>query len=352
MNTGRAPGWVLILGGGAGQRPFIKAVKNLGYQVCVIDRNPNAPGMGIADEQWELSTYDFDLIRKKIISHAVSLGRFVAVIARVSGPALETAAKLNHFLQIPGATIDLVKMCNRKSETRTFCKKNCIPVPDGDSYEKHDVIRNFTLKRGPWVVRPDYTITGKRSIALCSSKFQLEKAVKNATLSSRNSRADVALFKEGKDITTLFVIERGEPHFLVAWQEKNCFRDDNSSAFSLQARALKAPFYLDDSLAKEVNEYARSFATRFPDVVHLVAISWRLQNNKQLFLIEIHVDLTGDRILDELLPGAFGREIITPVANWLVEKTPEALDSLVNLFNERSMEKIIEFPSPDNEADN
>ena len=339
----RVSNWVLILGGGAGQVPFIKAVKILGYQACVIDRNLKAPGRLIADEYWGLSTYDYEAIKKKITEHASQLINIVAIIARVSGPALETAAKLSDLLKVSGLNFELVRMCNSKSGTRDFCKENHIPVPSGTVYGKDDVPSDFDIKLGSCVVRPDYTLIGKQSISLCTSQPQLDNAIKSAALASANSKADVAFYKEGRDITTLFAIDGGKSHFLVAWEEINHFNTDGFSPGVLQPNALEAPVNIDKSLTMKVEEFANIIAKKYFKVVHLVAISWRLQSDNSLFLIEIHLDLTGDRILDELLPGAFGCDVIKPITKWLIEKTPESLDCLVGFFKEKGMRKAIEI---------
>ena len=326
-------GWVLILGGGFNQVPFITASKSLGYKVCVVDRDPHALGLRVADAHWQYSTYDYPTIRNKLRCQTRQLETFVAVIARVSGPALETAAKLSSSLKLPGINTELAKLCNSKSETRAFCRKNRIPAPRGSVCANNYYLGRIQVDKGPWVVRPDQTMIGKKAVTLCTSTEQLSTAVNEAMLCSANSKVDVSEYKEGRDITTLMLIEGGRSHFLVGWEEINEFSSDKFSKCSLRACGLEGPVSLSTSLIKKIEFFSGIISRKYFEVSHLIAISWRVQADERLFLIEIHLDLTGDGILDDLLPSAFRCDLITPITDWLIKKTPQSLQVLTRIFN-------------------
>lgn len=51
---------LLIIGASILQLPAIKKAKEMGYYVGIIDYNPNAVGVPLADEFFNVSTIDID----------------------------------------------------------------------------------------------------------------------------------------------------------------------------------------------------------------------------------------------------------------------------------------------------
>lgn len=336
--------WVLFLGGGYSQKPLIQATNRLGYKTCVVDRDPNCAALGYADDYWELSTYDFDAIKQRLARFEdVEDASLVAVIARTSGQALETAAKLNLFLGLPGLTTKLVETFNSKSKTRGFCHQNNIPVPEGIALREGTNHRNSISIEGPWVVRPDYTRVGKESISLCRHEMQLKYAIQKAARSSVNSLADIGQYQEGRDVSTLVAISGDRSAFLVCWEEINHFDCQDINSRILKAQSIHAPITLGRTLEKKVEEYALRISSNDPNVMHLIAISWRLTPASDLCLIEVHLDLTGDRILDELLPAIYGRDLFEPIANWQIKKTPDSFNQLIEVFKSEYIRQSCEI---------
>ena len=70
-------------------------------------------------------------------------------------------------------------------------------------------------------------------------------------------------------------------------------------------------------------DYANQFSSLFPTVNHVLAFSFRIDEQQTPWLVEIHADLTGDLILDDLLPAATGKNVINEIVEGLLgEKYP------------------------------
>ena len=84
---------VICLGAGKAQQPFIQEIKASGLTLIVIDRDASAPLIKQADHFIHESTYHSKQVLKKIIELNLPI---TALIARTSGPALDTAAVISH----------------------------------------------------------------------------------------------------------------------------------------------------------------------------------------------------------------------------------------------------------------
>jgi len=62
-----------------------------------------------------------------------------------------------------------------------------------------------------------------------------------------------------------------------------------------------------------------NFSKLFPDVCTLVAFSFRVDAQGVPWLIEVHADMTGDLILDELAPAATGCNFLLEITKLFIK---------------------------------
>jgi hypothetical protein len=289
--------WVVCLGAGKSQISLIKNSQLLGYKVLAIDRNSQAPGFDLSDESLVESTHDTAKIIEKI--KGINL---YGLLARSTGGALFTAASIVKEYKIPGVNYELAKIATSKSALHEFALDNNIRVPHGikvssvEEFNESEFIDQI-------IVKPDFTIIGKKSITKvkATNKDEVNNAVESALLSSGNEFVQIEDFVEGYDCSYLSWIEHGSSSVLLTWDELIGFDED----FSLFQFGVSTPsISLTTNHSQKIEKVIDDFAKLFPEVRTLLAFSFRVDGNGVPWLIEVHADMTGDLILDKLAPVA------------------------------------------------
>ena len=315
----------LCLGGGVEQKPLILACLELGWRVVVIDKNKNAISASLDIEFWNVSTWDYQAITERVDNGSLKVG---AVLARVTGPALETAAKLNEYLGLSGPRTDIVKIANEKSELRNFCKRLNIPVPNGIKISSSQKSEFAKLPKRPWVVRPDVTLVGKTDISKCESIDALNIAISLACQSSANKSCDVATYVDGYDVTTLALFCKGEAVILTTWLEENYFGLDGKLNSKGIRPSLERKIYAAlDNKSDKIKDYLNRLSSQFSKLCYPVAVSWRLSLSGEVNIIELHIDLTGDEILEKILLPDSGKTMILYLVRGILENDKLGISS-------------------------
>jgi hypothetical protein len=289
--------WVVILGGGKSQLPFINSSKKLGYNILVIDKDPIAIAIKDADLFLNISTHDSNIVLQKVIVLDLKI---VGLIARTTGKALITAANLNKHFKLRGVNKGLAEISISKSLLREFLNQFGIKTPRGVQLTNIDndmgVKLINTFKK--IVIKPDITLVGKENIFLCKSKHDVINKFKFSKTSSLNSCVEVQKYIDGRDSSFLVWFEQGFFKVLLSLDEGNQFNSDSGvlegKFLTMPATSLKTNEHLF------VMECCNTFANIFHDISCLIAFSFRFDNKGNGYLIEIHSDLTGDSILDSL----------------------------------------------------
>jgi hypothetical protein len=292
--------WVICLGAGEFHVTIIKYIKLLGYKVLAIDRNPKALGFNFSDEVLVESTYNAD----KILC-ALKGRQWCGLVCRCTGQPLFTAAHIFKYLKMSGITNRLADISTSKSALRGFASTNSIIMPNGmkiSSVEEYDE----TAFGNEIIIKPDFTIVGKKSIKKITNncKSGLFQAIENSIKYSGNNYVEVEAFVEGYDCTFLVWFDHGKSTTLVVWDEVVEFLD-NGDLCALGVSIPSVSVWLKNHV-KTIEKIIANVAEVLSDVRSILAFSFRVDKNGTPFLIEVHADLTGDLILDELVPAAGG----------------------------------------------
>ena len=304
--------WVICLGAGKSQVSLIKNAQLLGYRVLAIDRNPKAPGFDFANESMIESTHNSDNIIEKI--KGIEL---CGLLARSTGGALFTAASIVKEYKIPGVSYDLANIATSKSALHKFSLDNNIRVPYGVKVSSVEEFNDneFTDQI---IVKPDFTIVGKKSITKVrsSNKHEVNNAIELALLSSGNEFVEIEDFIEGYDCSYLSWIENGVSSILLTWDELIGF-DENFNLFQFGVSMPSISLTIKQS--KKIEKIIHDFAKLFPDVRTLLSFSFRVDTKGIPWLIEVHADMTGDLILDKLAPVATDCDFLLEITKLFID---------------------------------
>lgn len=303
--------WVICLGAGESQLPLILESQKLGYHVLAIDRNFDVRGREIANDFINVSTHDTAGVMNELDRRNYD---WKSVLHRATGNALFTAAKISEILELPGPDIELAQICTSKSKLRENSIKYGFRMPKGFRVEGGDQSFLTTLKK-PVIVKPDSTLIGKKDICVCKSKPEIRKAISAAISSSANGFAEVEEFINGSDCSYLAWLDRGKVTIFFSWNELINIGDNGK----IQSVGAFMPSSIEsDGYGYKIENHIRNFAAQFPKISTLLAFSFRVDENNNPWLIEIHGDLTGDLILDVLAPEATGTNVIALVVERII----------------------------------
>lgn len=292
------PPTVISIGAGPNQLPLITRAKEMGFSVIAVDRDKTAPGFDFSDVNLVSSTHDPKAVISALEEISVEC-RVRGVLARSTGKALHTAAAVAKKFDVPGIDNRTARISTEKSALKEFCRENNIPVPSGgkmSSDESSMVDISF-----PVIVKPDFTVVGKKDIYLVPDEESLAPCVRRASKSSRNGIAEVEEYIDGIDVSCMFIAHKGKARVIAFWDE--LVGIDTSGRTT--AIGISVPSIIQGTDAgRNFGKMAEKFAFCLPAVTGILVLSARVDFNNRPFIIELHADLTGDLIGDILLPTA------------------------------------------------
>ncbi len=330
---------LICLGAGTSQLPVIKAAKDMGHLVIGIDRNSVAPGIKFLDELINVSTYDTNEVINRLKASRARY-KFTGLVARTSGPALKTAAAISETFRLPGLISEIVPLATEKSALREFCLQNQFPIAAGIRVRSCKEITS-TLEM-PVIVKPDLPLVGKKAVRVLFDLSQLEPAINEASRASGNGYTEIQRYIDGFDIACLFWANQGKAEILAYWDELVAITNDNG----VIGLGISVPSVVEKTKTqKSVDEIVKELASRFPCVNVLLIMAFRVDMAERPYIVELHADLGGDLIADELFPVSdprfnyFGLAISIAcekpvnVSHWLPKFKP------TSLLYERSMKR-------------
>jgi len=142
--------WVFLVAGGLLQVPAAKAIKELGYNLCVSDRDLGCACAGLADHFVELDTFDIEGHIDFVQSWPYG---FAAVFTAAADPIL-TVAKAAQAAGCHGTPVRVAETCADKTQTRIRLAGSRVPQPDFVFYVLKNGFANFEMARSTMDDRP------------------------------------------------------------------------------------------------------------------------------------------------------------------------------------------------------
>lgn len=309
MSKEKLPHAVICMAAGESQIPVILAAKSLGFAVIAVDRNPKALGFRKADVSLVLSTYDPEPIIQALrdLTHKFC---FVGIINRSSGPPVLTSSIIANAFGLPSMPPESARIALDKGNLLTFCQEKGILAPDVLTLEANDDLPEKLLM--PVIVKPALSLVGKSGVQRVDHFEELGVAFTQALSCSLNGRVNIEQWVEGSDVVLMSLVHKGLLHPLVFLDEINQINKSGK----VEGIAFIVPSHFQGT-AVETN--AEAVAQKLSSALRIdtapCMLSFRLAPNGDLYLIEAHLDLGGDRILDYLLPASTGFDTL----GWLVK---------------------------------
>ena len=290
---------IICLAAGNSQIPILKVAKSLGYIVAAVDKNPSAPGLKYADIHICLSTYnvkaiikELDLLKKKY--------KFIGILNRSAGPPVKVSAELSEYFGIQGVPINVAKSLVNKDQLRRICTKYNFPVPNYKIYSVENA-NSINISQFPVIIKPGLSLIGKSGITVVSSKKHLDKAIEYAAKNTINNKIILEEYLPGPDLTLVSFVQDGK-------LSPVCFLDELNNELKdgkIEGRGYKIHSPPDKN---ELELAAHKIAKKMIDSLKInrspFMVSFRIASDGGLRIIEVHLDLGGDLLIEQLFPNA------------------------------------------------
>lgn len=292
--------YIIILGAGENQLPFILESKTMGYKTIVFDRDNTKIGANEADLFYQLSIYDslkiLDLLKTLKLSYH-------AIIARVTSiEGLQTGYIIAKYYNLIFPSQLLIKLGTNKTFLSEFCLNHNISVPLTQFVKNEQELTSLVFKKNlTYIVKPSMTTVGKKNIIKVSTFQELKHAFLKARSVSGNKEVLVQEYVEGIDTTILTILKNNKFNIIASWDEIIGIDKNNH----IKSLGIKAPSF--HNVSHKILEKLDSIFNQFSQILnenYLIAFSFKIKNENEIYLIEIHIDLTGDQIAEKLLPAS------------------------------------------------
>jgi biotin carboxylase len=202
---------LLVLGAGVYYVRAIEEVRGAGYRTVVVDRDPGAPGLAIADAPHAADLSDPDAVL------AVARAERVDGVLALNDFGVPTAACVSAELRLRGLTVETASLACDKGLMRERWAR------DGLAQPRFRVVTDLAQARAaqarlgcPLVVKPADSGGGGRGVSVVREPGELEWAYDFARPHARNGRVVVEDFLDGTEMTIETVSHRGQVHVLAS----------------------------------------------------------------------------------------------------------------------------------------
>jgi biotin carboxylase len=309
--TASAPKRLLVLGAGLYYVRAIRAVREAGYQAVVVDRDPAAPGLAIADVASAVDLADapavLDVARAEHVDGVLPLNDF----------GVPTAAYVAEELGLLGLTPRTAALACDKGLMREQWSRDGLLNPDFRVVLTKREARAACTELGfPLVLKPADSGGGGRGVSVVRDETELEWAYAFAHKPARNGRVVVERFLEGVELTIEAISHRGDVHPLaISDKVKPPLR-------TRVASTLTYPAALSEEAAAEVRAVTRAAVSSLgltdgPSHVEMVL------TDDGPILLELGARGGGGHIFSTIVEAVTGVRMVRESARVLVGDEPD-----------------------------
>lgn len=219
---------ILVLPGTQWQVPLIKKIQEMGHQALVVNPDPNAPGMKVADQVLVSDIFDKESV--------VAFGRdqkIGAVMSDECDIAMNLVAELGKTFNVPTLDEESAALYTDKFLMREFSKKHGLRYPEYKFCKTvDDAIALLKEINRPIIIKP-LDSNASHGVFKCTTE---EEVRKHFDESMSFSRVEKSVLAERFIVGTEFTIDGVKTphgHYTMAISEKKHFAHNESIANEL-----------------------------------------------------------------------------------------------------------------------
>jgi biotin carboxylase len=199
---------LLIISGGIEAADAARRAKEMGYQVVVSDRDPEAPGFAFADSCLIADVYSPDETAAAAERYSRKIRKIDGVIC-VAADAPVTAATVAQRLRLPGLPIHVAELaCDKLAMKKCFLSAG-VAAPWFAEVRTPQELQRIAVQRGRDLVIKPVDSRGSRGVQRVAKVEDLAAAFKLAQSHSPSQRVMVEQYLEGPQVSTESVVIGG-----------------------------------------------------------------------------------------------------------------------------------------------
>lgn len=196
---------ILVVGAGRYQRAVIRRARELGYRVVAVDRNPDAPGLRLADVPRVVDFSSPDAVLENVSDLEID-----GVLTVQAERAVPMVAALAEALGVPGIGVDTARLMTNKLAMRGRLAEAGLPQPRFATVRTAEEARAAAIEIGvPAVLKP-VDSAGQVGLALVGSADDADASFPDAVAASPTGEAVLEEFVEGTEMNGIVVVREGE----------------------------------------------------------------------------------------------------------------------------------------------
>jgi biotin carboxylase len=197
---------ILFVGAGRHQRRALARLKELGVRLVAVDRNPEAPGLTIADHAELVDALDVPAVVEVGRQHGVD-----GVMTYAADRAVPVVAAVAEELGLPGIGTGTAHLMTNKIAMRRQLADAGVPQPRFAAVRTlHEARAAGSAVGFPSVLKPADS-AGQRGLFLCESQDDVERHLHASLAQSTAQEAILESYHEGMEVNGLLVVRDGEP---------------------------------------------------------------------------------------------------------------------------------------------
>ncbi len=201
---------LMVMGAAVEQLPGIKKAKEMGYEVGVIDYNPNAVGIPYADKYYNISTIDPEGVLKAGIEFGTD-----GFLTLATDLPMRAVAYANEKLGINGISQDTALKATDKGEMIKALKAHGVSSP---WYYLVNSSEEFNAIKGqvsfPCIMKP-VDNAASRGVVLVKTIDELLPAYQYSKASSHSGATIIEEYMQGDEVSVEVLTYQGIPHVLA-----------------------------------------------------------------------------------------------------------------------------------------
>ncbi len=240
---------LLFLGNNCHVDELIKYAKARGVYTIVTDNLTveQSPVKAMADEAWDISVFDYDVLVEKCKEENVT-----AVLCGASEVCIKANKELCERLNLPFyANEKAWNITNDKILFKQACIECGLPVPkdyDLDINFKAEDLANIEY---PVVVKPT-DCCSSLGLHICNNEQELIEGYKDAYEKSEAKKVVVEEFVAGEQIGIIYAFLNGQSHFIASGDDCACKHDASRRVFGCSPTKHKDIF--EKRLEKQIEK--------------------------------------------------------------------------------------------------
>lgn len=306
----------LILGGVSPHIRLIENLKRRGYTVGLVDYYDNPPARAYADDYYQISTLDLEAVYA--LSRDLGVDVVMATNVDHANVVMCTVAER---LDLPHPySVDVARMTTDKGLMKRRMLEAGIPTSGFITVGSADEL-SAAMPELPVVVKP-VDNNGSKGVRLVRAKQDLREAVDAALSLSRQGRAIVEGFNQGREIQVDCYASQGVAHVLTIREKLKI----PSDGLSMQVYGSVVPPVVSDEVTSACARIAQQIADAF-GLVHTPFFFQAVVDGSRVSVLELSpriggglsyklvMDRTGVDVIDLAVDSYFGnpavRELVT-----------------------------------------